>query len=262
MNMVIDRFNEEVKNGASKGFNELTFSSRSDHDAFIRMENELKMANLKTQHLQRLSKSMETMIEDKDLIISLLQSKSKDKKTKKQFNKEYDDIKSNSLNEIKSAYTTRNRTSEDLVTTGGTSEADLDADRTTQHGIFGTDDNSSRAKRKSNIIWGENDDECSSVEGVGDLFAFVFKRLRLYVGRVQPTVTAAHMKSYLKVKYKGQNFVISQLATHENSLSRSFRVGADVSLEGGLMDPKVWPKGVAVKPFHFFRYKSKKQKNN
>lgn len=265
--LVVDRLDMDTNNRASGGFDEIACSDRFNHDGIINMKNDLKIAELKIQHLQQLSTNMDSMIKDKDLIISLLQSNSKNKNNRKQVNMEYDVVKSNpSVSEIKKsllAHTSRDEeaSTANEFTAVGTSGAspDTDLNRPTQSEAHGAKGNSSQSKRKSNILWGENDDDHSSAEGDGGSFAAVARRLWLYVGRVQPLVTAVQIESYLKNKFKCQNFVVTQLPTHENALSRSFRVGADISLKNVLMDPKAWPKGVAIKPFRFFRDRSKKQ---
>lgn len=113
---------------------------------------------------------------------------------------------------------------------------------------------SRESKRRSReIIWGENETDDKSLPQ--STFAAAVRRAWLYVGRVRHGVVADDIKSFLEDRFENCKFVVEALPVRETARSIAFKVGADYSLLEQLKDPSLWPKGVAVKRFTFFRGK-------
>lgn len=89
-------------------------------------------------------------------------------------------------------------------------------------------------------------------------FAAIVKRAWIYVGKANKETTTEDGKNWLVKKFPGRNFLVSLLNMHENAISSSFKVGADLDLLDQLNKGENWPSGLIIKPFKFFRYTQQK----
>lgn len=106
---------------------------------------------------------------------------------------------------------------------------------------------------KQPVVVGERE-TCDSSEPLS--FAGAARKAWLYVGRAGVDTTTDQIARHLKKNFPSQEFVIDSLPTRENANSIAFRVGADMSLIDDLNKPNLWPKGIVVKRYRFFRHKS------
>lgn len=91
--------------------------------------------------------------------------------------------------------------------------------------------------------------------GTGDSaveFGVVKKKVWLFISRVKPEVSAETVMNYLEKKIPNQEFICEKLDTR--GVNSCFKVGADFSLKEKLEDPSIWPEGVLVSRYHFFRF--------
>lgn len=95
---------------------------------------------------------------------------------------------------------------------------------------------------------------CDKSQPLG--FVGAARKAWLYVGRADRSTTAGQVEQHLKGRFSGQDFVVERLPVRDNANSIAFRVGADISLMDDLNKPSLWPKGIVVKRYRFFRPRS------
>lgn len=100
---------------------------------------------------------------------------------------------------------------------------------------------------KGTASWGE------------DNFSAGPQKAWLHIGRAKPEATADDIASYLKKRFPLKHFTVEKLETN-NKLS-SFKVGSDFDLLNNLNDPGLWPSGITVRRFNFFRPKISQKTN-
>lgn len=87
-------------------------------------------------------------------------------------------------------------------------------------------------------------------------FSAALRRAWLHVGRVNQDAKPEDIRGYLQRRFPGHDFVIEPLPRREDAASVSFKVGADLSLLDELNKAEIWPEGVTVRRFKFFRAKN------
>lgn len=88
-------------------------------------------------------------------------------------------------------------------------------------------------------------------------FAGAARRAWLYVGRVNPQVREEAIVGYLQGKFAGNTFSVERLPRRDSANSVAFKVSADLNILDDLKRPEMWPRGVLVKRFRFFRGREK-----
>ncbi|KAF5304160.1 hypothetical protein FQR65_LT08053 [Abscondita terminalis] len=92
-----------------------------------------------------------------------------------------------------------------------------------------------------------------------DNFSAFPSRVWLYVGRAKIDSNAEAISKYLVNKFPNQEFIVEKLDS-KSQITCSFKVGAEFSLKDDLLNPDVWPKGILVRRFNFFRSRSQEAK--
>lgn len=87
------------------------------------------------------------------------------------------------------------------------------------------------------------------------------KKAWLYVGKLSKETTAEKLRQYLTARVPLESVIIDEIpkGNGNESLAKSFKVGFDFHLLDDLTKHDLWPKGVVVKPFRFFRGQRKNQ---
>ena len=204
----------------------------------IKLQCDLKVAKIEVESSKRLIRELERSVNNQEELIGMLK--------KEQNNKEHP---------------SHSRGYQNKTNNVATSSA-MAADRLKAH----TDDGQKNVKKGENdnltlqnnnkqiepptkkVIWGDNEIPSSQLS-----FAAAAKQAWLHVGKVQLGTEANKIKSYLESKFHNHTFRVEPLPVNENATTMSFKVGADYSLLDKLNNPSIWPKGVAVKRFSFFR---------
>lgn len=83
-------------------------------------------------------------------------------------------------------------------------------------------------------------------------FGGVKKKVWLYIGRVQPGTECEHIVRHLEDKIPNSKFTVEKLNTPHNDFV-SFKVGADFELYDKLHNIELWPEGIIVRRYNFFR---------
>lgn len=120
--------------------------------------------------------------------------------------------------------------------------------------LMQTNENENQNKNNNKIIIGtsiDNDDPQESLQAAD-------KKLWLYIARCKPHSTEDKWKHYLEEKCPGREFIVQALTTVGNL---TFKIGADLDLEPVLYNAALWPKGILVKRFNFFRQKRRFRRN-
>ncbi|KAJ3644177.1 hypothetical protein Zmor_026848 [Zophobas morio] len=91
--------------------------------------------------------------------------------------------------------------------------------------------------------------ECSEENPVN--FSAALKRAWVHVGKVKTGTTIEDVRSFLQLKYPGNDFDIEAMPQRPKSRSMSFKVGANFELLSELYKPENWPAAVIVKKFQF-----------
>lgn len=105
----------------------------------------------------------------------------------------------------------------------------------------------------------------ASIRGSGEIsddhsFASAKRMAWLYVGRAAKSVTKNDLESFLGSRFANRSFLVDELPAREPATSRAFKVGADFDLLDQLNDSNLWPTGIIIKRFHFFRGQSQFKK--
>lgn len=106
-------------------------------------------------------------------------------------------------------------------------------------------------KKNENVIIGCNNEINTNLNVNGNGFSAPEQKLWLYIGRCNPNTTAEDIHEYLAKKFPGKECDISKLST--KGTNSAFRLGMDVDLQDAIYEPSIWPRGIVVKRFHFFR---------
>lgn len=101
----------------------------------------------------------------------------------------------------------------------------------------------------------------SAIEGNSDIvnlppdavFTSAEKKAWLYVGRVSLKATEDNIKNFLVQKFPNREFTVNMLPKREDAGSIAFKVSTDISLINELQKPEIWPQGVLVRRYQFFR---------
>ena len=90
-------------------------------------------------------------------------------------------------------------------------------------------------------------------------FSAAARRSWLYTGRAAPETTVENITLHLNTKFPDQDIEVVALPVRDGANSVAFRIGVDCSLWDRLVDPQIWPKGILIKKFRFFREQRKEQ---
>lgn len=194
------------------------------------LESELKLAKQEIGYLHKLNRNLEKTVSDKDLIINLLTSK-----------QQKQHIQSTSPAEGEVADMT-----------------ELSEVHAPEQNIQKKDDSTVRSQkpikhRARNVNQKTEKKEIRGIDQSQASFGSVPKRTWLYVGRVAESVDEAQIENHLKMKFPEGQFQVESLEKNEHSTGKSFKVGANIELLEELYEPNIWPQGIIVKQFRFFR---------
>lgn len=84
-------------------------------------------------------------------------------------------------------------------------------------------------------------------------FSSAVRKAWLYVGRAERDTTCRQVLDHLQKSFPGQQFEIDPLPVRDDAKSIAFKLGADIGLIDQLNKPDVWPNGILVKRYRFFR---------
>lgn len=105
-------------------------------------------------------------------------------------------------------------------------------------------------RERTNVIIGN----CEKSGDAGkSTFACAVRRAWLYVGRAEVGTSPQQVQSHLCGCFPGHNFDVEALPVRDDAKSVAFRVGADITLIDELRKPEMWPTGILVKRYRFFR---------
>lgn len=105
-------------------------------------------------------------------------------------------------------------------------------------------------KRKTNVVIGSGE---KSGEAGKLTFAGAVRRAWLYVGRAEVNTSPQQVLDHLRGCFPDHNFDVEALPMRDDAKSVAFRIAADLTLIDELRRPEVWPAGIVVKRYRFFR---------
>lgn len=102
------------------------------------------------------------------------------------------------------------------------------------------------------IITGSRDD--------GEEFKGAERLAWLYVGNVNRNTTEENIRKFLEGQFNNETFLIEEIKKHEtnHSKNKSFKVGFSFKILENLTQHDIWPRGVVVRRYNFFRYNRNK----
>lgn len=112
---------------------------------------------------------------------------------------------------------------------------------------------SNEEKDFTEVTYKKKRKEIIGTAAVSETLKAAEKKLWVYLGRVHPETTEDNVLKYLNGKYPDLSFECEKLPT--KGKNNSFKIGADIKLENEIYSEDFWPRGVAIKRFHFFRAK-------
>lgn len=119
------------------------------------------------------------------------------------------------------------------------------------HTLGDTTDGKARFQRRdTHIIVGSGVSD-TSVPSAS--FSSAVRRAWLSVARADKDTTSQQVLDHLRGNFPGHTFVVEPLPVREDAKSIAFKVGADITLLDKLNRPELWPKGIIVKRYRFFR---------
>lgn len=95
--------------------------------------------------------------------------------------------------------------------------------------------------------------ETSSMTSKAGEFSAAVSKAWLHIGKVGRGTSEQIVLQHLKANFPNESFTVGALPVRDDANSVSFKVGADMRLLNELTRPEIWPKGVTVKRFRFFR---------
>ncbi|KAJ3639055.1 hypothetical protein Zmor_008712 [Zophobas morio] len=101
-------------------------------------------------------------------------------------------------------------------------------------------------KKKVNIIKGK-------LEGGNLTFKAAIKKRYIYVGNLSLDCKSNAIQDYLMSKFPERNFEVEQLPKRDSARSIAFKITVDEDMFNKLLCEDIWPSGVVIKKFHFFR---------
>lgn len=101
-----------------------------------------------------------------------------------------------------------------------------------------------KRKHKANILTGRKHDSTLPIQGVDEIFW-------IYVGHVKGNVSEEVMKEFLNQNWPDIEFSCSKLNSRGNN--SSFKVGIQRRLKNEILNDAMWPDGIAIKEYQFFR---------
>ncbi|KAK9878464.1 hypothetical protein WA026_022103 [Henosepilachna vigintioctopunctata] len=84
-------------------------------------------------------------------------------------------------------------------------------------------------------------------------FAGAVKRAWLHIGRAKIGTQPHHIADYLKSRFPDNTFTVEMLPKRDDALSVSFKVSTEIELLTEMNNPEIWPIGITVKRYKFFR---------
>lgn len=84
-------------------------------------------------------------------------------------------------------------------------------------------------------------------DSIGSAFSSAERRQWIFLGRVKPNATESDIESYVKDTLDIADVKCVKIVGNDDIAS--FKIGVKESLVKGLLDPNLWPTGVAVKEF-------------
>ncbi|XP_044766024.1 uncharacterized protein LOC123322209 [Coccinella septempunctata] len=117
------------------------------------------------------------------------------------------------------------------------------------------------------IINGKNKQKTATIVGTTQVenseklsFAGAVRRAWLHIGRVQRGVSSSEIEKYLRSKFPSETFEITEIQAREGANSVSFKLGANFSLLEELTKLELWPTGITIRRFKFFRSSERQKK--
>lgn len=111
--------------------------------------------------------------------------------------------------------------------------------------------NDKSERKESKIIVGSSE---RSMKGQASGFIAAERKLHVYVGRCSSTTKCEDISAWLKSTWADSDFEVTRLDSKGSNAS--FRVAVDTKLADSIYEADLWPKGIIVKKFRFFRPKS------
>lgn len=222
-----------IEDSACGSTSEISITSKHNQENVLEkltLESELKLARQEIVYLQKLTRNLEKTVSDKDQIINLLKPKQQKQSKQSVSSVECDVAGKTTLSEIYAPEQNVQKSDDSTVR----------PQKVIKHKV-------KNSNRKSEIkeIRGSDRSQTS--------FGSAPKRAWLYVGHVEEGVDSTHIERHLKMKFPEGQFQVEGLVSNEHSTGKSFKVGANIELLEKLYEPDIWPHGIIVKKFRFFR---------
>lgn len=195
----------------------------------IRFESDIKVLKAELKCSQYVISKLEGTIKDKENIIDLLEN---------QNNRNRD------TSEVKRGVAKSTRSPEIV----GSNPASVEVDK--RKILQG----SQVQKQPAKVIVGSK--EASSMTSKTSEFSAAVSKAWLHIGKVGKGTSEQIVLQHLKTNFPNESFTVEALPVRDDANSVSFKVGADMRLLNELTKPEIWPKGVTVKRFRFFRQKT------
>lgn len=86
----------------------------------------------------------------------------------------------------------------------------------------------------------------------------------LYVGNVDRNTRVEDIRKFLEGQFDNEIFLIEEIKKHETNLNKnkSFKVGFNFRILESVAQNEIWPRGVVVRRYNFFRYNKNKSTMN
>lgn len=75
----------------------------------------------------------------------------------------------------------------------------------------------------------------------------------LFVSKYTKTYTKEKLKGHLDELFPNNRFIIEDVPFRENYQFKSFKIGVDKNCKDNLLNEEIWPDGVEVSEYDFFR---------
>lgn len=204
----------------------------------VQLRSDIKVLETELQCARTIMKAMERTISDKEEIINLLRKGGKGFMLQKE-------------NHV-AGCTEKLLSESNQISVKKTVERRKPVVDTSQHQrpIAGSTAPERPNRGRTNVIIGNS----GGSGGAGKLtFACAARRAWLYVGRAEVGTSPQQVQSHLCGCFPGSSFEVEALPVRDDARSVAFRVGADITLIDELRKPEIWPAGIVIKRYRFFR---------
>lgn len=218
---------------SANGDAESVFETQKKSIMQLSMKYDLIVAKVELEASKRLICELERTIDNQKLIISLLQSNYDAKVVG--YKENNSDITKQTLNQPPKEF----KKVESAITVDSLKVA-IDDEMTTL-ATTKENDKSGIPSGKSTIVGNKMAQESLAAPPVNWLF----------VRKYRTTYTVENLTQYLKAEFPDNNFIVEQITNRGSH--NSFKVGVEESIYDKVTQPDIWPHGIEVSPFQFFR---------